>query len=111
MSKAFTSEETELPPEVTARPPPSVPKPLDEQTRERLQAAGVARLYAFVALQAESERVEWQLVAPDEADPAAGRLSVDSPLGRAILGKREGDEVRFVRPRGTVEYEVVAVRY
>jgi transcription elongation GreA/GreB family factor len=111
VSKAFTSEETELPPEVTARPPPSAPKPLDEQTRERLQAAGVVRLYAFVVLEAESERVEWQLVAPGEADPAAGRLSLESPLGRALLGKREGDAVRFVRPRGAVEYEVASVRY
>jgi transcription elongation GreA/GreB family factor len=111
VSKAFTSEETELPPEVVARPPPLVPKPLDDQTRERLQAEGVARVYAHVVLQSESERAEWQLVAPDEADPSAGRLSIDSPLGRAILGKREGDEVRFVRPKGAVEYELLSVRY
>ncbi|HEY2030361.1 MAG TPA: GreA/GreB family elongation factor [Myxococcales bacterium] len=111
MSKAFTSEETELPPEVVARPPPLVPKPLDEQTRERLQSEGVARLYAHVTLEADGERVQWQLVGPDEADPAAGRLSIDSPLGRAILGKREGDDVRFVRPKGAVEYELVSVRY
>jgi transcription elongation factor GreB len=111
VSKAFTSEETELPPEVTARPPPLVPKPLDEETRAKLSAGGTARLYARVTLQSETERAEWQLVAPDEADPAAGRLSIDSPLGRAILGKREGDEVRFVRPRGAVEYEIVSLVY
>ena len=111
MSKAFTSEETELPPEVHARPPPAVPRPLDDQTRARLQAEGIARLYAHVVLEADGERAEWQLVQPDEADPAAGRLSVDSPLGRAILGKREGDEVRFVRPRGAIDYELVHLRY
>lgn len=111
MSKAFTSEETELPPEVTARPPPLLPKRLPDEIRERLQAEGVARLYAHVVLQSDAERAEWQLVAPDEADPSAGRLSIDSPLGRAILGKREGDEVRFVRPKGAVEYELVSVRY
>jgi transcription elongation factor GreB len=111
VSKAFTSEETELLPEVTARPPPLVPKPLDDETRQKLQAEGSARLYAHVTLQSDAERAEWQLVAPDEADPAAGRLSIDSPLGGAILGKREGDEVRFVRPRGAVEYELLSVRY
>jgi hypothetical protein len=110
MSKAFTSEETELPPEVAPRPPPLDPRPLDEAARAKLQKEGVARLYAHVVLAADQTLTYW-LVAPDEADPARGRLSIDSPLGRAILGKREGDEVRFVRPKGTVEYELVSVNY
>jgi transcription elongation GreA/GreB family factor len=111
VSKAFTSEETAPLPDVQARPPPHEPKPLDEQEVERLRAEGAARLGATVVLQEEEEKVEFRLVAPDEADPATGRLSVDSPLGRAILGKHEGDEVRFVRPKGSVEYELLAVKY
>jgi transcription elongation factor GreB len=110
VSKAFTSEETELPPEVHARPPPAEPKPLDEAARAKLSGDGIVRLYAHVTLRAEGS-VEYWLVAPDEADPSRGRLSIDSPLGRALLGKREGDEVRFVRPRGAVEYELVKVSY
>jgi hypothetical protein len=116
VSKAFTSEETAPLPEVQARPPPHEPKPLDEQEVERLRAEGAARLGATVVLAHENdaeapEKVEYRLVAEDEADLATGRLSVDSPLGRAILGKHEGDEVRFVRPKGAVEYELLAVKY
>ena len=115
MSKAFTSEETAPLPDVQARPPPHEPKPLDEHEAARLRAEGAARLGATVVLahevEHEPEEVEYRLVAPEEADPATGRLSVDSPLGRAILGKHEGEEVRFVRPKGAVEYELLAVRY
>jgi transcription elongation GreA/GreB family factor len=111
MSKAFTSEETELPPEVHARPPPHEPKPLDEHEVERLRSEGAARLGATVLLAHEDDKVEYRLVAEEEADLSSGRLSVDSPLGRAILGKRQGDDVRFVRPKGAIEYELLAVRY
>jgi transcription elongation factor GreA len=50
------------------------------------------------------------LVGAPEADPAAGRLSVASPLGRALAGRRVGDEVDFAAPRGTRRLRVVAVR-
>ena len=38
-------------------------------------------------------------------------ISVESPLGRALLGKRAGDEVVVERPRGAIEHEIVKVRY
>lgn len=55
--------------------------------------------------------VEYHLVGADEADSRAGRLSIDAPLGKALLGKREGDELAVVRPKGRTTYTVVAVRY
>jgi transcription elongation GreA/GreB family factor len=111
VSKAFTSEETVDLPEVHARPPPHEPKPLDEHEVERLRSEGAARLGATVVLTHEEDKVEYRLVAEEEADLASGRLSVDSPLGRAILGKHQGDEVRFVRPKGAIEYELLTVKY
>jgi transcription elongation factor GreB len=54
----------------------------------------------------------YQMVGPDESDVAEGRLSVESPLGRALLGKREGDEVVLERPKGgAARYTVAAVGY
>ena len=53
----------------------------------------------------------WRLVDKEESDPATGRISVQSPVGRALLGKEEGDVVTVHRPRGDLEYEVLAVRY
>jgi transcription elongation factor GreA len=49
------------------------------------------------------------LVSAAESDPASGRLSIDSPLGRALAGARPGDEVAFEAPRGRRRLEVVAL--
>lgn len=49
------------------------------------------------------------LVSASESDPAGGRLSIDSPLGRALAGARVGDEITFEAPRGTRRLEVVAL--
>ncbi|MAE95133.1 MAG: transcription elongation factor GreB [Deltaproteobacteria bacterium] len=68
---------------------------------------------AFVTLaDEEGEHREYQLVGPDESDPGEGRLSIESPTGRALIGKLEGDEVLVTRPRdGEIRLEVVAIRY
>jgi transcription elongation factor GreA len=49
------------------------------------------------------------LVSASESDPAGGRLSIDSPLGRALAGARVGDEVEFDAPRGRRRLAVVAL--
>jgi transcription elongation factor GreA len=49
------------------------------------------------------------IVSAAESDPAGGRLSIDSPLGRALTGARVGDEVVFDAPRGQRRLEVVAI--
>src|SRR5215210_796778 len=49
------------------------------------------------------------LVSASESDPANGRLSIDSPLGRALAGARPGDEVGFDAPRGRRRLEIVAL--
>jgi len=61
--------------------------------------------------QADSARVSYQIVGEDEADIRAGRLSVTSPIARALVGKSEGDVVEVSAPGGTRSYEVVAVRF
>ena len=53
----------------------------------------------------------YRLVGPDELDVASGRISVDAPLGRALLGKRPGDLVVVQRPAGPAELEVIAVSW
>ena len=67
---------------------------------------------AWVTLEdEEGSEQTWRLVGPDEADARSGRLSVESPLGRALLGREEGDVVEVERPRGRTEYTVTAVVY
>ena len=57
------------------------------------------------------EQKTYTLLGPDEADHTKGSISVESPVGRALLGKSEGDEVSVQVPRGRVDYEVMAVNF
>jgi transcription elongation factor GreA len=49
----------------------------------------------------------YQLVMPEEADAEKGLISTASPIGRAILNKEEGDEIKVVTPAGTRQFELV----
>jgi transcription elongation factor GreA len=56
------------------------------------------------------EQISYRMVGPYEADIQAGTLSVSSPVGKAMIGKQEGDDVRVQTPKGLREYEIVEVR-
>src|ERR1700683_3288675 len=56
---------------------------------------------------AKDTKVEYKLVTVEEADASKGLISTTSPIGRALLGKKVGDEVKVVTPAGTKEFEVM----
>jgi len=67
---------------------------------------------AWVELEDDSgARQLYRLVGPDEVDPKRGLISIESPLGRALLGHKVGDAVVFDRPRGRAELEIVDLSY
>ena len=53
----------------------------------------------------------WQIVGEDEADSKSGLISVNSPIARALIGKRQGDVVEVTAPGGTREIEILGVEY
>lgn len=53
----------------------------------------------------------YQIVGDDEADIREGRISISSPLARALIGKYEGDEMQCPAPKGVMHYAIVNVRY
>ncbi|MDO9240782.1 MAG: transcription elongation factor GreA, partial [Methylicorpusculum sp.] len=55
--------------------------------------------------------VVYQIVGEDEADIKAGRISIGSPIARAMIGKEAGDTVIVKAPGGDVEYEVISIQY
>lgn len=57
------------------------------------------------------EEKTYKIVGIDEADIAKGLISIQSPLGRILLGKKQGDEVKFQSPGGEKMYEVLKVKY
>lgn len=58
----------------------------------------------------EEERV-WQIVGDSEADAKAGRISISSPVARALIGKKKGASVEVVTPKGARSFEIVEVRW
>jgi transcription elongation factor GreA len=61
----------------------------------------------FVLDIATNSKIEYKLVTVEEADASKGLISTTSPIGRALLGKKVGDEVKVTTPAGQKEYEVV----
>ncbi len=64
-----------------------------------------------VADEDTEERITYQIVGSHESDIASGRLSVTSPLARALIGKSRGDSVEVTAPGGSKYYEIVKVSY
>jgi transcription elongation factor GreB len=79
---------------------------------ERRDAHGKIFFGATVTLEDDDgEEQELQLVGEDEIDVARKRISWRSPIGAALLGKREGDDVKVVTPSGTRRFTVVEIRF
>jgi transcription elongation factor GreB len=78
----------------------------------RPHPGGRAFFGAWVTVEHEDgEERTYRLVGPDEFDVARGLISVEAPLGRALLGKREGDSVLVRRPAGAADVTVIEVRW
>ena len=56
------------------------------------------------------ETLHYQIVGSQEADPMNGRISEDSPFGRALLGKKAGEEVVVEAPAGNIRYQIVEIQ-
>jgi transcription elongation factor GreA len=74
------------------------------------QDSGVVHLGSWVDVEVEDERSTLHIVGPSEADPFAGRISDASPVGRALMGRRAGDEVVIQTPGRQMHYRVLEVR-
>src|SRR6187399_25647 len=69
---------------------------------------GKAGFGSTVELRSEAgEKVVYQLVMPEEADAEKGMISTSSPIGRAILNREEGDEIKVVTPNGNKTFELI----
>ena len=72
----------------------------------------VVRFGARVVVADErGDRKTYLLVGPDEADPTQGKISFQSPLGRALMGRSAGDIATVLRPAGETDLEIVSIDY
>ena len=87
---------------------------LDRLTIVRFEPSQRGRVFfgAWVTVEDEDgEQHRYRVVGPDELDVRSGKVSTESPMAQALLGKRVGDEVSVDRPKGIGVYEVVAIDY
>src|SRR6266540_1492214 len=59
---------------------------------------------------AAKETIEYQIVGSAEANPAANKLSNESPVGKAIIGKKKGETVEVTAPRGTLKFKILEIK-
>ena len=78
----------------------------------RLRLDGRAAVGSLVRVRdlARGESFEYELVGPLEGDPAGGRISTASPIGRALIGQRSGSYIEVGTPQGVVALQVLDVR-
>jgi transcription elongation factor GreB len=89
-------------------------KLLDRLTIVRFDPSQRGRVFfgAWVTVEdEEGETHRYRIVGAEELDVRAGKISVDSPMALALLGKRVGDEATVDRPKGAAVFEVVAIEY
>ena len=79
----------------------------------QINAGGKVIFGATVALSDEEtgNEVTYQIVGEDEADIKQNRISVNSPIARALIGKQEGDVAEVKTPAGGRQFEIIEVRY
>ena len=71
---------------------------------------GIVALGSKITVKENGSKPEaYQLVGAAEADPKAGRISNESPLGKALLGRRVGDDVKVNAPAGTLSFRIVSI--
>ena len=82
----------------------------NDEVIEHEQPSDTVRLGSNVEIEEDGDRFTYKIVGSTEANPAAGRLSNNSPVGRALIGARVGDSVSVDLPSGSVSYRVLEVR-
>ena len=76
----------------------------------RAGSSSTVVLGSTVELEANGKTVAYTVVGPVEADPLEGKVSNESPIGQALMGKAVGDTVTISTPKGELAYAVVALR-
>jgi len=73
-------------------------------------SGGSVQIGSHIIVKVKSTKKEYDIVGAQEADPLEGKISNESPLGSAFLGKKKGDKVMVKLPAGEVEYKIIEVK-
>jgi len=63
-----------------------------------------------VKLEIDGDKLEYELVGSSEANPSAGKISGESPIGMAVIGKKKGDKVSAITPGGKINIKILEIK-
>jgi len=72
--------------------------------------SGLSQMGSTVTVELGGNKMEFQIVGSNEADPDAMKISNESPMGKAFLGKKKGDKAEVITPAGKKEYKILDVK-
>lgn len=76
---------------------------------ETSNSKGIVNMGSSVTVKVKDKEKDFTIVSFNEADPLGGKISNESPIGRALLGKKKGDLATVTTPKGETEYEIIKV--
>jgi transcription elongation factor GreA len=71
---------------------------------------GVVEIGSRVTLKIDDKLQEYQIVGKEESDPSSGKISNESPLGKLLLGKKEGENIALKVPLGITNYKIIKIQ-
>ena len=69
----------------------------------------VVQIGSTILVESRGKKEKFEIVGPEEAEPLKNKISIDSPLGKAVLGKQKGETVKITTPDGEVRYKILKV--
>jgi transcription elongation factor GreA len=78
--------------------------------KEKRKSSSQVEVGSKIKIQDDSEQKEYIIVGSNESDPAKGKISNESPLGQAFMGKKVGDIIEISIPRGAKAFKIIEIR-
>ncbi len=72
--------------------------------------SGVVNVGSQVTVEKDGNKFTYNIVGSEEADPVSNKISVKSPFGQSIIGKKKGEEISFIAPNGELVYKLVDIK-
>ena len=82
----------------------------DSVVAAKQKSSSVVGIGSRLTVKVQSKELSFEIVGSNEVDPAQGKISNESPLGKEFIGKGKGDQVEVSAPAGTVKYEIVSIK-
>ncbi|OGI14097.1 MAG: hypothetical protein A3E38_02065 [Candidatus Moranbacteria bacterium RIFCSPHIGHO2_12_FULL_54_9] len=82
----------------------------DSVVAAKQKSSSVVGIGSILTVKMHGQEIHFEIVGSNEVDPAQGKISNESPLGQAFIGKGKGDKVEVAAPAGTVKYEILSIK-